>query len=695
MAGTVWETQAQFRKIWLNAGAFGHEYSEVGGKPEAERGGLAWPQWYDYKETHRNDGIWIAAKNVEDETGEVWPVRIAHVGARSSGENEFFPQKFEMISRFDPPTTIVDGLESFKHPLFNDRVDSDIPADRMIHNVVNTLMGVQMDRKVYQFSQDFHDDYHIIEYTFTNTGNVDEDDEIEFPDRTLEELYFYFLHRYHPNEEAAGVARVQGGRGANWGKNTMVDAVGDGHEDYEVDFRAQYVWHGFMPEFEPWNNIGGPALTDQHSRIPPGDSLGRLTAPIMVGRVFIHADERAHAPGETVADDPDQPSTMVAYDTNDPLTSSESAFNLPNMQERYNRLITAGRVYPHHADLVTPPAGPWDRQRLANQTNDPSRGITGGGWGPTEGFGPYTLGPGEEVRIVVADAISGLDRKAAREIGHAYKSLFLEGRGDAPIDYDANNDGQIGADESMSKNEWVMTARDSLFQVFERAIANRESDWGIPRGPKPPREFRVTSGVDRVTLEWEPYTGENPEAWEIYRAAELRTNPYELIATVDGSGSGYEDPDVERGISYFYYLQAVGSENTDGTGMTPSGVPLRSNRAYTQTFDAAFLKRPPGGTLDAARVVPNPYNLGSNPDVRWPDIQDQIAFLGIPGDCTIKIFTELGELVETIEHTDGSGDEFWDLTTSSNQVVVSGIYVAVITDHNTGEEIIRKIIIVR
>ena len=40
------------------------------------------------------------------------------------------------------------------------------------------------------------------------------------------------------------------------------------------------------------------------------------------------------------------------------------------------------------------------------------------------------------------------------------------------IDYDANGDGVIGADESMTKNEWVMTARDSLFQLFQFAIDN-------------------------------------------------------------------------------------------------------------------------------------------------------------------------------------------------------------------------------
>jgi hypothetical protein len=59
------------------------------------------------------------------------------------------------------------------------------------------------------------------------------------------------------------------------------------------------------------------------------------------------------------------------------------------------------------------------------------------------------------------------------------------------------------------------------------------------------------------------------------------------------------------------------------------------------------------------------------------------------------IFTELGELIKTIEHSDGSGSEDWDLRTTSNQLVVSGIYIAVIIDSNTGDKEIEKFSIIR
>jgi len=72
-----------------------------------------------------------------------------------------------------------------------------------------------------------------------------------------------------------------------------------------------------------------------------------------------------------------------------------------------------------------------------------------------------------------------------------------------------------------------------------------------------------------------------------------------------------------------------------------------------------------------------------------------IAFYNIPGYCTIKIYTELGELIKTIEHTDGSGDATWNLITSSDQLIVSGIYIAVVEDTRTGGRTIQKFAVIR
>jgi hypothetical protein len=151
--------------------------------------------------------------------------------------------------------------------------------------------------------------------------------------------------------------------------------------------------------------------------------------------------------------------------------------------------------------------------------------------------------------------------------------------------------------------------------------------------------------------------------------------------------------------------------------MTPAGVPLRSSRYYTQTFLPAQLKRQQGRSLDEIRIVPNPYNIGSTGavdptgtalSVRFPDQTDKLAFYNIPGFARIDIYTELGELVDTIVHDDGSGDAFWDHTTSARQIVASGLYIAVITAtqdiedpenggflFRKGDRTIKKFVIIR
>jgi hypothetical protein len=144
-----------------------------------------------------------------------------------------------------------------------------------------------------------------------------------------------------------------------------------------------------------------------------------------------------------------------------------------------------------------------------------------------------------------------------------------------------------------------------------------------------------------------------------------------------------------------------------------------SGRYYTQTSEPAYLRRQAGETLadqvDAdgniikagIRIVPNPYDIKSR-KLQYIGEDDKIMFLNIPGHCTIRIFTERGDLINQIEHEDGSGDESWNSITSARQVVVSGIYIAhfeVTQDqydpatntllYKKGDTAVRKLVIIR
>lgn len=703
VSGSFEEARGQFIRKWLTAGEYHRVYSESGGEPA-----LDFPQqklvFYPGVSSEASLAIgfadWLSVEDWTDPEGKTWAVMTVHNGPEAPGVDEVFPQELRLVSRFEPTSVIVDELETIGRYAEVDEVDPNIEADRILYNRYNTAIGVTVERTAMQFGNDYHDDYHILEYTLINTGNVDGDEEVELEGQMLEDLYLFSIQHYADVESAK-----YSDWGSVWGRNNMNDVVGDGMENYETDLRASFSWQGFSPRVNDFNSLGYPVIRDGAPTIFPGDSLGRLSADYHIGRATLHADEAFNVN----TDDASQPSTNTYFDWD--LNQLRSPKWLDETQAQWVRSnwIEAGQAYPHHADIVTGATAQnaeYDRDRFAHQTTDPGLGLTGG-YTQAQGYGPYDIPFGDSIRFVIVEGAAGLGDEAAFEIGRAYKREALaSGDHFKPIGFDADGDGEIDpVTELMSKQHWVMTARDSLFQLFRRARANYESGYRIPQPPKPPKTFRVTSGVDRIKLEWELFSDADLSSitgFEVYRGRVTAMGDpgdgyqYELVAELDADARQYEDENVDRGINYYYYIQVVGDPaDNDGTGLTPAGVALRSNRYHTQTYDPAILKRSPGATLNAARVVPNPIYLGADPSVRWPDKDYRVGFLNIPGSSTIEIYTELGELVRRIEHTDGSGDEYWDLSTSSNQLVVSGVYLAVIRDNDTGEHIIRKVVVVR
>ena len=377
-------------------------------------------------------------------------------------------------------------------------------------------------------------------------------------------------------------------------------------------------------------------------------------------------------------------------------------------------------MFPHYANRIEPSGEFWD------PTGDSSNGKQGG-HANTLAYGPYQMAPGDDIRIVVAEGVGGLSFDAQFKIGRAFRRGG-DARGSLMIEYDADGDGSINStpfnydqvftgSEVMTKNQWVLSARDSLFQTFITARSTYENSnefasYPVPEAPRPPTRFSVFGRPDKVDIEWDAFSdGPSRTGWELYRTSRFEDNHYasgclsdlsvecgyELIATLDGGATSFQDTDLNRGTDYYYYIQAVGAAQPDdptAINGTPGGVPLRSNRYYAQTYQPTNLKRPPGNTVADFRIVPNPVNLGADGSVRF-DVEDRVAFFNIPGQSTIKIYSEIGELVHTIEHTDGSGDETWNLTTSSRQLLVSGIYIAVVEDTQTGDMSIQKFTVLR
>lgn len=661
---------AQYENTWMNVGSLHNWYSEIGCEVEegwgsSQQYGLRWPAIYDYQDSQAAKGFWMGCTNFTDENGNFYPYKVLHVGPRTSGAYEFFPMKFEMVSRFDPPYIYVDGNVSFREFVDIHSIDPSMKPDRMLINVTNTAIGITMTRRIMQFSHPFHDNYIITDYTFTNTGNVDDDEDVELPDQVLEGVYFFPQYRWSVCRETRYVI----GNGTGWGLQTMLDTRGDGVKEDPPDeqFRAQFAWHGNFPPFTTYDNIGAPIWDPSNSQeyVEAADSVGRLGAAQFVGAVTLHADKSA----VDSTDDASQPSTTAWMGSDIQITMTNDQFNTAQMEEEYG-WMSRGHMSPRHADVVEPDG---DYAKPMSKA-DPALG-TPGGFTACDGYGPYTLSPGEDVRIVVAEAVAGLSREACIAIGRQYK---------------------YGEIDARTKNEWVFTGRDSLFQTFRRAIANFKSGYELAQPTLPPSVFYVDGGGDRIALSWDVTDIPGLAGFELYRARGVYDSTYTLIAELGPDARTYNDTEIERGPSYYYYINSVGEPIESNPDLNIPATRIRSGRFYTQTFDPSNLKRPAGENMSDIRVVPNPYNISADPnDMLFPGERDKLAFFNIPGNCDIQIYTELGELITTIEHRDGTGDEYWNCTTDSKQIVVSGIYLAVIKDSDTGETHIEKFVIIR
>ncbi len=367
-------------------------------------------------------------------------------------------------------------------------------------------------------------------------------------------------------------------------------------------------------------------------------------------------------------------------------------FNATTMTARY-RVMEAGHPDQTHADQVGDGfADLWG--------SDP------GGYSQGQGFGPYTLAPGDSIHIVIAEAVSGIGREKSMEVGRNwYQWVSNQGQPELTLP-----GGAATQDANLYKKLWVKTGEDSIRQTFRRAASLFAAGYQVPSPPPPPEIFEVNSGGDRIVLNWSANAETDPnfDGYEVYRTMNRPDTLYEKVFSCRKSDvvNRYEDWTAQRGFDYYYY---VVSKDDGSRNAAHPGVPLASSKFYTMTSEPAFLRKPAvTTTLDSIRVVPNPFYIGASALQFGGSTPDRLAFYGLPPECVIKIYTERGDLIDTIVHKDGTADELWDSMTESRQIVVSGVYIAYfevtrdVTDPGTGavrlrqgQHIFRKFFVIR
>ena len=142
------------------------------------------------------------------------------------------------------------------------------------------------------------------------------------------------------------------------------------------------------------------------------------------------------------------------------------------------------------------------------------------------------------------------------------------------------------------------------------------------------------------------------------------------------------------------------TQNGDSTETPPSEgdeYTIVTYKPFSSAVEYEFTVVPPlidqsRVRLDSVRVVPNPYVLASKYETTPYD--RRLMFTKLPEQCEILIYNIAGEHINTIEHNNNLGYEYWDLRTKYGVEVAYGMYVFVIRTEN-GAKANGKFVIIK
>ncbi|MCB0753571.1 MAG: hypothetical protein KDC52_19020, partial [Ignavibacteriae bacterium] len=127
--------------------------------------------------------------------------------------------------------------------------------------------------------------------------------------------------------------------------------------------------------------------------------------------------------------------------------------------------------------------------------------------------------------------------------------------------------------------------------------------------------------------------------------------------------------------------------------------PFRNGEFFEFTTKAQDMDLSKAKTdLDNIAVVPNPYVGAASWEKFSTEVgrgERKIYFTHLPNECTIRIYTISGKLVNTIEHssTIADGQESWDLVSRDAMDIAYGVYIFHVDAPGIGEKIGRFAIV--
>jgi len=618
--------------------------------------GLQWPAEYQSQDNSVIERNWIGAMNFMDQDSIDWESYALYFTADFVDET-LFPVELKQSAKFTIPEVMVDGYNlSDPYVLDVDEINPDQIPDRIVTNIVNTSMGITVKRTIYAFSQQYHDNYHIKIFTYTNTGNTDYDDDIE-RHGIVNGFRVGRGVRYNLSHEGATVI----GDGQMWGKHTWVSKRGENYADHYLEpitlvnpivewLRCGFAWAGQSGVNTSFDNIGGPYLIKD----------GRLTSPHHTGIGILHVDKSA----SDKDDDPLQPSTLGwhAGDTY-PHQTSATIEDISTLNAIYSMLSGT----PHNG------LGGNERfyETYGHLKDDPWLvHYDVGGTNLWINYGPFDLNEGDSIVIVEVEGVNGLNRTMCEIIGKRWKQAYMDGNDNGPFKLP---NGSTTSDKDEFKNSWVFTGRDSILLSFSRAKRNYDLSFNIPLPPNPPPLFEVTSGTDKINLSWLPSISEDAAdfaGYKIYRSENKPDTTYDLISIIQPGIYSFIDSLVFPGFGYYYYILAFNDGTNNVTEANPQGE-LHSNKFYTRTTSPAFIR---GTAIENSKNISHPGSFYLDQNYPNPFNPQTTIDFNIPKQTfvTLSIYNVSGQLVQVlIDNEMGKGHHAINWSPS---LLNSGVY---------------------
>jgi hypothetical protein len=650
-------------------------HSEVNDASGDWENGYSWPGnvWYDSgwgmrigNSCTRANGFIFGSTNWVDIKKKVFPYFLG--GAYVSGLD------YRLVLRREPPITIVDGVQQVPRQAY-DEIDPDLISDAMLLIRFSTQNGITVEIKFHAYACKNADSYFMIDIVLLNNGNALGDEKrLEYRNQILHDVAFcYWIKQLISNPWSIEYHAIWQDRNDDWveyyGENYL-DYIGSGtHSHPNGDpgadsLRLFMVWDGDNNMHPEVDDTGDPALGG-HAKYTL--TLGQFRSHQYFGMGILHADKSA----DDESNDLSQPFSTV-------WRPGSKGFS--GDQEQYDFLFGG-----NHLDSP--------QEMGYTEPNDPttvSRPI------PYLGVGPYEMPYMSDVHIVMLIAVNGLSDAKCVEYGRQWWEQRQGGEGIS----------------DMEKNALIATGRDSLFKVFSTAtrryfrnIENGRNPFDAP-DPPPAPDLSVTAGEKSVLLEWSDISGESDpdttindfSGYRVYRSLARNDTTFARIWECGGNSgipvtTSYRDEAVQRGFAYFYYVTSFdnGSQNWEQPGVSLESGKFWNMMERNQPVHP-FLTKTAVSSLDNIKVIPNPYH-DLSVRYNYPGEPNKIMFINIPPVCTIKIYTMSGDLVSTLDHTNGTSEEPWNQITDARQLIYTGVYLYVV-ESDMGDKI-GKFVIVR